>query len=168
MESCTFPFLVLDYPNLNGRVYTKKVGNSIIDQFKSLKLPLYGELQILEDGQILDHSVIDLKNSSHIVKELSYVLSANYDKDNNFLGVSKNIITAKIEFLENENGKFAYNMRDKLSLSLRAKGTVEPWCYIDNKTGMLEGECLGRHVKDCELVSIDLILTKDSSFKDVF
>lgn len=167
-KMCTLPVALLDYSNLNNRIYTKKAGDSIIEQFKNLELPAYGELSIYNHNSEIDLSVVSLSNVSHIVKNLTYDFSNYFDQHRNYLEDKKTIIIADIEFLENEKGEMAYNMLDSLALSLRGYGRVEPHCYVDPATGELEGECLGLKVSDYILESIDFVLKRDSSFRDVF
>lgn len=156
------PVVYIDEANLNNRIYEEDIVLDIINQFKE-KQPLIGELKFEHDGYLYDNSIIDLSRASHIIKNLKQEFSCNDET-----GESRNILTAEIQIIDNDNGRYVMSNLDKLSLSLRGTGTLQPICFMDPKTRLIEGEHLGWKVKDYELITIDLILRNESAFCDRF
>lgn len=132
------PILKIGVKNHNGRVYTAKNVQKIIDEFEERKsngYPLFGELILDYDGK--NSPDISLTNASHLVENI-YIQGEK--------------VYADVKFLDTQSGKVALSMLECGTGVLRTRSI---------------GTMQDKFVNIDKLITLDVIKEEVDSFKGI-
>lgn len=138
-EICGLPVLILNKINGNGRIYTNKSANTIIEQFdKNIKRigTVFGEMEN-EDG---GNTITDLSKVTHMVKKI-------------YIGGDHNdIVYADIEFLNVPLAELAKTMLFEEGAVLRPKSV---------------GYVRGGEVEIFEFITLELVRAENDPYANL-